>query len=126
MSITRNNYWRSRKGLRYEELTIDHLQRQGLRLLQRNFRCAAGEIDLIMQQREMLVFVEVRFRGNVDFGGAVATITRDKQQKLRRTAGYFLLCHKEYQQYPCRFDVVGITPGAGGAPRFDWIQNAFC
>jgi putative endonuclease len=126
MSITRNNYWRSRKGLRYEELAITHLQQQGLCLLQRNFRCATGEIDLIMQHRHVLVFVEVRFRGNPDYGGAVATITRDKQQKLLRTARFFLLCHKEHQQRDCRFDVVGITPGPSGGSRFDWIQDAFC
>lgn len=126
MSITRNNYWRSRKGLRYEELAIAYLQQQGLRLLQRNFRCAAGEIDLIMQHREMLVFVEVRFRGNKDYGGAVATITRDKQLKLLRAARYFLLSNKTHQQYPCRFDVVGITPGTSNSPCFNWIENAFC
>lgn len=126
MSITKNNYWRSRKGLRYEELAITYLQQQGLRLLHRNFRCAAGEIDLIMQHREMLVFVEVRFRGNKDYGGAVATITRDKQIKLLRTARYFLLSRKTHQQSPCRFDVVGITPGMGDSPCFNWIENAFC
>lgn len=126
MSITKNNHWRSRKGLRYEELAIAYLQLQGLRLLQRNFRCAAGEIDLIMQHREMLVFVEVRFRGNKDYGGAVATITRDKQLKLLRTARYFLLNHKTCQQYPCRFDVVGVSPGMASSPCFNWIQNAFC
>lgn len=125
MSITRNQYWRSRKGLRFEELAAKHLQQRGLRLLQRNFRCSMGEIDLVMQHRDMLVFVEVRFRGNPDFGGAVATITRDKQHRLLQTARYFLLCHREYQQYPCRFDVVGITPGTGTSPCLEWIQDAF-
>lgn len=126
MSITKNTYWRSRKGLHYEELAIAYLQQQGLLLLQRNFLCLTGEIDLIMQHREMLVFVEVRFRSNKNFGGAVATITREKQLKLLRTARYFLHSHKHYQQHPCRFDVVGIAPDTADGPCFDWIQDAFC
>lgn len=125
MNIARNQYWRSRKGLRYEELACGHLRQQGLHLLLRNFRSATGEIDLVMLHREVLVFVEVRFRANRDFGGPTATITHGKQQKLLRTARYFLLCHKEHQHRSCRFDVVGITPGRESAHHFDWIQNAF-
>lgn len=126
MNIARNSYWRSRKGLRYEELAIAYLQQAGLCLVQRNFRCAAGEIDLVMLHREMLVFVEVRFRGNPHYGGAMATVTRDKQLKLLRTARYFLLCHKEHQQRACRFDVVGIAPAPEGGTCYNWIQDAFC
>ncbi len=122
MSIAKNSYWRSRKGLRYEDLALQHLQSQGLRLLQRNFRCNAGEIDLILWHGDSLVFVEVRFRASNSHGGALSTITYAKQQKLLRAARYFLLCHTEHQQRNCRFDVVGIEPG----PYFHWVQNAFC
>jgi putative endonuclease len=126
MNIARNNCWRSRKGLRFEALALDHLQEQGLELLQRNYRCNMGEIDLLMLDREVLVFIEVRFRGSTSHGGALATVTRNKQHKLLRTARYFLLCHAEHQDRVCRFDVVGVQPGAATTHQFTWIQNAFC
>jgi len=122
MSIAKNSYWRSRKGLHFEEQTLQYLERQGLRLQQRNFRCVMGEIDLIMWQGERLVFVEVRYRASDSYGGAVATITYSKRQKLLRAARYYLLCHQQYQHCDCRFDVVAVQPG----PQFNWIQNAFC
>lgn len=126
MSIARNAYWRSRKGLRFEELALQYLQSQGLQLLQRNFRCKLGEIDLVMRHGETIAFVEVRFRQSRSHGGALATITRSKQLKLLRTARYFLLCHPELQQWVCRLDVIGIEPDAHGRPAFCWIRNAFC
>jgi putative endonuclease len=126
MNIARNNYWRSRKGLHFEELALAHLQEQGLRLLQRNYRCNMGEIDLLMLHQEVLVFIEVRFRGSASHGGALATITHGKQQKLLRTARFFLLCHQEHQHRICRFDVMGVQPGPAAAPQFAWVQNAFC
>lgn len=125
MSITKNSYWRSRKGLHYEELALAWLEQRGLQLLQRNFRCKAGEIDLVMQHGATLVFVEVRFRGNRAYGGALATITHSKQQKLLRAARYYLLRHPERQHCACRMDVVGVEPDASGAPSFTWISNAF-
>lgn len=126
MSISKNQYWRSRKGLHYEELALGYLQARGLQLLQRNFRCKLGEIDLIMLHDSVLTFVEVRFRASRAYGGALATITHAKQQKLLRTARYFLLCHPECSQRVCRLDVVGIEPGSDGKPAFTWIRNAFC
>lgn len=126
MSITRNHYWRSRKGLRFEELALDYLQQRGLCLVQRNFRCKLGEIDLVMHEGPVLVFVEVRFRGSRSHGGALATITRAKQQKLLRTARFYLLRHPESQHCICRLDVVGVEPADNGQPQFTWIRNAFC
>lgn len=126
MSISKNSYWRSRKGLRYEELALDYLQQQGLQLLQRNFSCKFGEIDLVMLHANTLTFVEVRFRASRSHGGALATITYAKQQKLLRAARYFLLCHPERSQHPCRFDVVGIEPDPKGTTAFTWIRHAFC
>lgn len=126
MSITKNSYWRSRKGLRYEELALDYLQHEGLQLLQRNFRCKAGEIDLVMLHRTTLVFIEVRFRNSALHGSPVATITRDKQRKLLLAARYFLLGHAEHHHRSCRFDVVGVMPDASGGSSFDWVPDAFC
>jgi putative endonuclease len=125
VSISKNSAWRSRKGLHYEALALEHLQRQGLQLLQRNFRCNAGEIDLVMLDGEILVFVEVRYRRSQTHGGALATITFDKQRKLLRAARYFLHRHGEQQQRDCRFDVVGVQPGSSGVAACDWIRHAF-
>ena len=126
MSITSNSYWRSKKGHAYEKLALDYLRCKGLQLLTSNYRCAMGEIDLIMRKDDMLVFVEVRYRENREFGGALATVTRSKQQKLVLAARHFLLCHKDYQACCCRFDVIGVQTGSSGATEFNWIENAFC
>ncbi|MFX7820786.1 YraN family protein, partial [Acinetobacter baumannii] len=73
-----------------EDAALVYLQQQGLRLLERNWRCKAGEIDLIMQDDATLVFVEVRRRKNDRFGGAAASVTWHKQQKLIRAAQWYL------------------------------------
>ena len=87
MSITNNPCWRSRKGLHFEELAITYLEARGLRLLGRNFRCAAGEIDLVMQAVDgTVVFVEVRQRSRIDHGGAGASIGAAKRARIVRAA----------------------------------------
>ena len=99
-------------------LAGEYLTRQGMRLLERNFRCRLGEIDLVMQEGNTLVFVEVRLRRNQQFGGAVASITHHKQQKLLKTAQIYLQQLKHLP--PCRFDVV-VTDG----DHMEWIRDAF-
>ncbi|ROH84110.1 YraN family protein [Pseudomethylobacillus aquaticus] len=107
-------------GAQAEALAADYLQHQGLRLLERNFRSRYGEIDLIMQDSQTLVFVEVRLRRHADYGGALASITADKQRKLRITADYYLQSHGNQ---PCRFDVILMSSLATG--DIEWICNAF-
>ncbi len=108
-------------GALFESLALQYLQQQGLGLVLRNFRCRYGEIDLICRSAEHWVFVEVKYRQHSHFGGAVAAVTLQKQQKLARTASYFL--QQQRSQAPCRFDVVAIS---GAAPyRIEWIKNAF-
>ncbi len=102
-------------------MACDYLRTQGLRLVTRNWRCRWGEIDLIMQQDETLIFVEVRYRKNADFGGAVESITPKKQQKIRTTALHYMQTHKSNN---ARFDVIAIT-GDGPMQQFEWLQNAF-
>ncbi|QIZ78520.1 YraN family protein [Ferrimonas lipolytica] len=106
-------------GNKAEDQARRYLQRQGLRFVAANVQCRFGEIDLIMQQQDILVFVEVKFRQRDDFGGALAAITAGKQQKLRRTAQWYLQ-QQGSLECPCRFDVVAIT----GAD-IQWIENAF-
>ena len=108
-----------------EERALGHLQRQGLRLIERNYRVArgpqarGGEIDLIMQARDgTLVFVEVRSRGGSAFGGALSSISPQKQRSLLFAARSFLMRYRSHP--PCRFDVVSIE-GAS----LDWVRAAF-
>ena len=77
-------------GQYYEQQALVFLQQQGLQLVQQNFSCRFGEIDLVMREQQTLVFVEVKFRRSRHFGGAAAAVTVSKQQKLSRTALYYL------------------------------------
>ncbi len=103
------------------EMQAEHyLLAQGLTLVERNFRCRMGEIDLIMRDQATVVFVEVRSRTGNRFGGALASIDARKQQKLIVTAQMYL--QRLRATPPCRFDVV-LIQGAQAAPY--WIRNAF-
>lgn len=95
------------------------LASHGLKCVARNWRCRFGEIDLIMQDGSTLVFIEVRLRSRSDFGGAAASVTAAKQQKLLAAARQYLSALKTLP--PCRFDVVALT--GDSAP--EWIRNAF-
>jgi putative endonuclease len=104
-------------GQHGEDEALAYLQRQGLVAVERNFRCKAGEIDLIMRHGDTLVFVEVRKRADTRHGGAAASITASKQRKLLRAAQFYLL---RFRMPPaCRFDVVAIDGGS-----LNWIRNA--
>ncbi|MFT4764835.1 MAG: putative endonuclease [Oleispira sp.] len=109
------------KGDDKERLAEDYLTAKGFALIERNFLCKSGEIDLIMKDQEYLVFIEVRYRENKEFGGALASITAGKQKKLRRAAEYYLLKNFGNTPPPCRFDVVGIE----GQDEIMWVKNAF-
>lgn len=113
------------KGSSAETLAQRHLERQGFNLVTRNFRCKTGEIDLIMKDRDMLVFVEVRYRRETDLGSPLETITAAKQRKLTRTAQFFLQQHFGDRWPACRFDAVGIVGELEASPAIEWIANAF-
>lgn len=112
------------KGWQYEQEALDYLLAKGLILLEQNLACKMGEIDLVMQDQQTLVFVEVRFRRNTHYGGAIASITAHKYHKLQRTAYYFLpyLTHKFFQgKLPhCRFDALCIH---GDSTEKIWLKN---
>jgi putative endonuclease len=108
------------KGAAAEELAAVFLQRRGLEITSRNYRCRFGEIDLVALDGKTLVFVEVRQRKSEDYGGAAASITQDKRARLLRTARHYLARNRD--QPPCRFDAVLIR---GEPPQIEWIQNAF-
>lgn len=109
-----------------EALARRHLEDQGMRLLAQNWRSRLGELDLVMLAGDTVVFVEVRYRRHAAWGGALESVDARKRAKLATAAQQFLQQEKRWARYPCRFDVVAISPGDGRSPpRLDWIQNAF-
>ena len=107
-----------------ERIAESYLEAQGLKLLARNYRCRFGEIDLVMQERDTLVFVEVRLRRNHkgnDFGGPAASITATKQARIIAAAQHYLSGMKHLP--PCRFDA--ILMNAANANSVEWMQGAF-
>jgi putative endonuclease len=106
-----------------EQLAETYLIQRGLKLLQRNYLCRGGEIDLIMTDNGTLVFVEVRYRKHQMFGGAAASIDRRKQQRLLLAARHYLQQNQAGNRV-CRFDVVAISPGTDGQNAVEWISNA--
>lgn len=107
---------RQRTGDAAEDQALDHLQRQGLRLVERNFRCKGGEIDLILRDGATVVFVEVRARANAAFGGAVTSVTPAKQRRLLVAAQVWLQGQRELPA--CRFDVIAVEGG-----QLQWLRN---
>jgi putative endonuclease len=104
-----------------EERAAIFLQKQGLVIHTKNYRCKLGEIDLIMQHADTLVFVEVRLRTHQAFAGAAESVTIRKQQKIIKTAQYYLQQHQLTDKVNCRFDVVAF--GDSNIP--EWIKDAF-
>jgi len=104
-------------GAAGEARALAYLQEQGLMLVEQNFRCKTGEIDLVMRQGQTLVFVEVRARAGNRYGGAAASVTPAKQRRLIRAAQYYLQRFRAVP--PCRFDVVAIDAGV-----MSWLKNA--
>jgi putative endonuclease len=109
----------SARGREAEEAALRFLERQGLRLLERNYRCRFGEIDLVMRDGPATVFVEVRLRSSRDFGGARESITAAKRSRLLAAARHYLSARARLPE--CRFDAVLLN----GDGALDWVRNAF-
>ena len=117
------------QGQYTEELACQYLENKGFKLIEKNFNCRLGEIDLIMKDNDSLVFVEVRYRRSNNFGSGAESVTANKQSKLIKTASLYLQQHDTYNKYPARFDIVSITgiieTNDMNNIDFDWIENAF-
>ena len=103
-----------------ERIAAGYLQRKGLALIETNYRCRWGEIDLVLRDRDTTVFIEVKLRRSRSFGGAAYSVTPRKQARIIAAARHYLAGKKEM---PCRFDVVlldRLKP-----PRIEWIRDAF-
>ena len=112
----------SQQGQIAENAACDYLLRQGLKLRERNFRSPAGEIDLIMQDGDIIVFVEVRYRSNSQVTSAVETINSSKRRRIIKSGGHYLQKHRLSDAVFCRFDVVILGRETSA---MEWIRNAF-
>jgi len=112
-------------GFDAERLAAQFLQRQGLTQVTQNFRCRLGEIDLIMLDKNCLVFIEVRFRSSNQFSRAGLTVDIHKQRKLIRSAALFLAKRARWANSVVRFDVVAIDADEQGKQYIEWIKDAF-
>lgn len=115
----------AKTGKDAEQQALEHLQRQGLRLLAQNWLCKRGELDLVMLDGDTVVFVEVRYRKYAQWGGALASIDERKRQKLILAAQFFLLSERRWADSPCRFDVVAMESTPHGTTDLNWLRNAF-
>ena len=111
-------------GKQAEELALVHLKAQGLKEITRNFRCRMGEVDLVMQDGDCLVFAEVRFRNRNSHASAAASVDRHKQRKIIRTAAAFLGRYPQFSNCTVRFDVIGLDK-SGNQTSLRWIRDAF-
>lgn len=107
-------------GMRYERYAEHYLVRQGYRILERNFRCMQGEIDLIAREGKYLVFIEIKYRKNLRSGMPAEAVDAKKQQRIRQAARYYLYRKHYGEETPCRFDVVGIA-----GEQISLIRDAF-
>lgn len=95
-------------GTKYETFAAEYLEKQGYEILERNFRCRLGEIDLIARDGLYLVFIEVKYRKNTSCGSAATAVFSKKQQSISRVAAFYLLKKHLPESTPCRFDVAAI------------------
>ena len=115
---------RPQEGRHWERVAESFLRQRGLKLLDRNYRCRLGELDLVMQHGGQLVFVEVRYRKSDRCGEGVETIGPAKQRRISSAAAHYLARNRRRAVRTCRFDVVSIG-GADDAVRVQWVRNAF-
>ena len=111
-------------GAEWEKTAESFLTGRGLSLLQRNFSSRLGEIDLIMEDDGVLVFIEVRYRKNRFYGNGAESVTTRKQNRISHTAAWYLAKNPLRAEQFCRFDVVSVDSQAN-EQGIDWIQNAF-
>lgn len=118
-------------GDNFENVAKNYLKKQGLKFICSNFHSRFGEIDLIFKEGTTLVFIEVRYRKNTNFGLSVETINQKKQDKIIKTAAYYLHQNKLTEKVSCRFDVIGMEPNSTNNSNsskpfsINWIKNAF-
>ena len=109
-----------RLGAFKESLAADYLKSKGVKILEQNYRCRAGEIDLIASDGEQIIFLEVKYRSSGSMGESLRAVDHRKRKVICKVAGYYLYSVLHSMDLSCRFDVIGIDQG-----DITWIQNAF-
>ncbi len=107
-------------GTAFEQIAADYLKKNGYSIMETNFRCKTGEIDIIARSEDYLCFVEVKYRSHTSMGFPAEAINHKKIGKITRTAQFYMLLHKIPQDTPCRFDAVVILED-----DIALIKNAF-
>jgi len=113
------------KGQTSENFALQYLVDNGLQYLTKNYRNRQGEIDIILLEDDIYVFVEVKYRKNNQFGGAISAVSYKKTQKIKQCAKFYLQQEglNEYNT-PCRFDIIALE-GDINKPQITWLKNAF-
>lgn len=111
---------RRKEGAYYENLVAEYLKTQGYEILEKNYRCRIGEIDLIAKEGETLVFVEVKYRRDDKMGDPKEAVDQKKQKKISMTASYYLMRECGRMDIPCRFDVAVVL-----GDQIEVVKNAF-
>ncbi len=107
-------------GTVYERRVSAYLEQKGYRILERNFRCRFGEIDVITKKDGYIIFVEVKYRSSGRFGTPMEAVDFRKQQRISNTASYYLYSRHWPSDTPCRFDVAAVSEQS-----IELIENAF-
>ncbi|MFH1279654.1 MAG: YraN family protein [Candidatus Eisenbacteria bacterium] len=115
---------RRKVGKGHEERAARYLRRRGYRIVAANFQTRRGEIDLVAEKGEWIVFVEVRYRARPDFGSAAESVGSRKRRRLVLAASEYLARHGMTER-PCRFDLIALSPGEGKNPVIVHLENAF-
>jgi putative endonuclease len=112
-------------GRQWEDKAAEFLQRQGLTIIARGYRCRLGELDIVGSDDDRLIVVEVRARGRTDKGSATETVDRHKQQRIILATRHFLMQHPVWHSRPIRFDVIAIDEADSARPSMTWLKHAF-
>jgi putative endonuclease len=116
---------RQQIGHAWEDIAGEYLERQGLAILKRRYRCRMGELDLVCRDGATLVIVGGRARSRAARAPALETVDRGKQQRIIQATRHLMLRNPGWNAFTMRFDVVAIDDIDGGHARFHWVQNAF-
>lgn len=112
-------------GKKYEDVAALYLEKKGCRILDRNYRNARGELDIVAAKDGTIIFLEVKYRRNGVCGDPLEAVDTRKQRRISRTALYYLTQHGYGMETPCRFDVIAVYGDTNGSESIRHVENAF-